>query len=65
MSEQHGCGYIHMIISMANDGDNRRIMENDKTIPGGRGHTDDDGPMVMKPILPEAETTRRWMHSGW
>ena len=27
---------------------NRRIMmENDKAIPGGRGHTDDDGPMVM------------------
>ena len=26
---------------------NRRIVENDKAIPGGRGHTDDDGPMVM------------------
>ncbi len=36
-----------MIISMANDGDNRRIMENNNAIPGGRGHTDDDGHMVM------------------
>ena len=26
---------------------NRRIVENDKAIPGGRCHTDDDGPMVM------------------
>ena len=23
------------------------MMANDKAIPGGRGHTDDDGPMVM------------------
>ena len=25
----------------------RTMMTNDKTIPGGRHHTDDDGPMVM------------------
>ena len=25
----------------------RLMMANDKAIPGGRGHTDDDGPMVM------------------
>ena len=32
---------------------NRRIMENDKTIPGGRRQTDDDGPIVL--IVEELE----------